>query len=450
MKKLDFYKNKISDTTKQVKTLAMNKKGDLKNKTIEYKGKGISLIRSKKELVSTFVSTKVEVVKAVVIEKYKVVDTKVLQKINFNFHHFTSVVVIALVAFFVTFYTTGYNTSSVDAAVNLDEMSIEVGVFNNEAIVVEYGDSAAIAEVAKTMLADVIPSSSELVEIKSTGMTSVYALNDYIVSVELLGSSVLGSMPAELTIQTATTYAMKNATTFEFALDEATTEILDGSVYTYQLDVTISDTTAPVIELSTNDMTISDTDDWNLESYARAIDNVDGSVTVTLEEEMDTESNGKYTAGNHYLTVIATDSAGNTSTASLIVRVKETYEYSSSSSSSSSSYSFSSAASYSGGSTIAASALSQVGWNQDCTMLVTNALKSVGIYFHGWPSEYYSLGTIVSASEAEPGDICIYSGHVAIYIGNGLAVHGGWNSYTTVVYSVYCNSGSPTYVRVTG
>lgn len=103
-----------------------------------------------------------------------------------------------------------------------------------------------------------------------------------------------------------------------------------------------------------------------------------------------------------------------------------------------------------GGAAIAAAALAQVGASQDCTMLVTNSLKAVGIYFHGWPSDYYSLGTVVSASAAQPGDICIYNGHVAIYIGNGMAVHGGWNGVTTVIWSVNCANGSPTYVRVRG
>ena len=54
------------------------------------------------------------------------------------------------------------------------------------------------------------------------------------------------------------------------------------------------------------------------------------------------------------------------------------------------------------GAAIYQAALSQVGTIQDCTMLVTNALKSVGINYHDWPAGYMSLGTIVSASEAHP------------------------------------------------
>ena len=97
-------------------------------------------------------------------------------------------------------------------------------------------------------------------------------------------------------------------------------------------------------------------------------------------------------------------------------------------------------------SAIASAALAQVGVNQDCTMLVTNALKAVGINFHGWPSDYASLGSWTS--NPVPGDIIIYSGHVAIYIGNGQAVHGGWNGYTTVVFSVNCSNALVGYIHV--
>ena len=97
-------------------------------------------------------------------------------------------------------------------------------------------------------------------------------------------------------------------------------------------------------------------------------------------------------------------------------------------------------------SAIAAAAIAQVGVSQDCTMLVTNSLRAVGISFHGWPEEYLSLGTLTSTPV--PGDICVYSGHVAIYIGNGQAVHGGWDGYTTVITSVSCSNAFIGYVHV--
>ena len=111
------------------------------------------------------------------------------------------------------------------------------------------------------------------------------------------------------------------------------------------------------------------------------------------------------------------------------------------------------ASSSSKGAAIYQAALSQVGAIQDCTMLVTNALKSVGINYHGWPAGYMSLGTIVSASEAQPGDLIYYANvgmglaHIAVYAGNGQAIHGGWLGNQTVVNSADIGSGA-VYIRV--
>lgn len=86
-------------------------------------------------------------------------------------------------------------------------------------------------------------------------------------------------------------------------------------------------------------------------------------------------------------------------------------------------------------------------------MLVTNALKSVGINYHDWPAGYMNLGAIVSASEAQPGDLIYYANggmgvaHIAVYAGNGQAIHGGWLGNQTVVNSADIGSGA-VYIRV--
>ena len=67
------------------------------------------------------------------------------------------------------------------------------------------------------------------------------------------------------------------------------------------------------------------------------------------------------------------------------------------------------AASSNKGAAIYQAALAQLGRYQDCTMLVTNALKAVGINFHDWPAGYMSLGTVVPASQAQPGDLVYYA-----------------------------------------
>jgi cell wall-associated NlpC family hydrolase len=107
------------------------------------------------------------------------------------------------------------------------------------------------------------------------------------------------------------------------------------------------------------------------------------------------------------------------------------------------------------GATIAAAAYAQLGVAQDCTALATNALAAAGIHYHGWPAGYLSLGRTVSAAEAKPGDLAYYQNggvgmaHIAVYVGNGMAVHGGWNGGTTALYSANVGSG-PVFIRVGG
>jgi cell wall-associated NlpC family hydrolase len=112
------------------------------------------------------------------------------------------------------------------------------------------------------------------------------------------------------------------------------------------------------------------------------------------------------------------------------------------------------AASASGkGAAILSAAYAQLGVMQDCTMLVTNSLAAVGINFHDWPAGYLSLGRTVSAAEAQPGDLIYYANggsgmaHIAVYAGNGQAVHGGYNGNQTVVFSANVGSG-PVFIRV--
>ena len=105
------------------------------------------------------------------------------------------------------------------------------------------------------------------------------------------------------------------------------------------------------------------------------------------------------------------------------------------------------------GAAIYQAALAQLGTFQDCTMLVTNALKAVGINFHDWPAGYMSLGTVVPASQAQPGDLVYYANggmgaaHIGVYAGNGQAIHGGWNGNQTVINTANLGSG-PVYIRV--
>lgn len=95
-------------------------------------------------------------------------------------------------------------------------------------------------------------------------------------------------------------------------------------------------------------------------------------------------------------------------------------------------------------------AYGQLGWAQDCTALVENALRAIGFSVGDLGTsvgEYARYGTIVTDGSYAPGDILIWPGaHVAIYAGNGLAVHGGFNGSTVVATAFGTYSGMPSAV----
>ncbi|PRI10292.1 NlpC/P60 family protein [Leucobacter massiliensis] len=92
-------------------------------------------------------------------------------------------------------------------------------------------------------------------------------------------------------------------------------------------------------------------------------------------------------------------------------------------------------------------ALAQLGQFQDCTALVERSLRAIGIPAGDLGTqvgEYTGLGgSLVTSGDYAPGDVLIWSGrHVAVYIGNGQAVHGGFGGNQTVVASAFID-GSP-------
>lgn len=182
-----------------------------------------------------------------------------------------------------------------------------------------------------------------------------------------------------------------------------------------EVTVNVADTTVPTIEMEEKVSTPRG-ENVDLLKLAKVTD--DHKVkSVKVNGDVNYDKDGKYD-----VQVVATDASGNTATKDVVVRVGNLNQ------------------------AIADAALAQLGVFQDCTMLVTNSLKAVGINFHGAPEQYLSLGTITN--NPVPGDIIVYSGHVAVYIGDGKAVHGGWLGNQTVVSTVECTNAFIGFVHI--
>lgn len=104
---------------------------------------------------------------------------------------------------------------------------------------------------------------------------------------------------------------------------------------------------------------------------------------------------------------------------------------------------------------LAAAAQAQLGVSQDCTDAVQNALAAIGLterrdqggYDHG-VGDFYRYGTVVSSGQYAPGDILIYGGHVAIYIGNGQMIESPQSGDVVKISPVRYNGMTPNVVRL--
>lgn len=76
-----------------------------------------------------------------------------------------------------------------------------------------------------------------------------------------------------------------------------------------------------------------------------------------------------------------------------------------------------------------------VGMNWDCTMLVEQALRDIGINVGDvGPMGFGSAGSVFNdPSQVQSGDIMMRGGHVAIYLGDGFAIHGGYNGRVAII-----------------
>ena len=85
---------------------------------------------------------------------------------------------------------------------------------------------------------------------------------------------------------------------------------------------------------------------------------------------------------------------------------------------------------------------SPAGW--DCSGFVGWVYAQAGISLPRTTEAILSVGTPVSASQAQPGDVMYWPGHVGIYMGDGMHVAAQTPALGTRYSPVY---GSPTYLR---
>lgn len=80
----------------------------------------------------------------------------------------------------------------------------------------------------------------------------------------------------------------------------------------------------------------------------------------------------------------------------------------------------------------------------DCSGLVMLAHRAIGVRLSHYSGSIGSGGRSVSRANAQPGDVVCYSGHVGIYVGNGMMIHAPQTGDVVRVVKVY---GSPWFRR---
>lgn len=85
-------------------------------------------------------------------------------------------------------------------------------------------------------------------------------------------------------------------------------------------------------------------------------------------------------------------------------------------------------------SSLVSAASKYVGMNWDCTRLVEQALRDIGILIGDvGPMGFSGVGTVFyDKSQVQPGDIMMRGGHVALYAGNGVTIQGGYNGTVAI------------------
>lgn len=75
----------------------------------------------------------------------------------------------------------------------------------------------------------------------------------------------------------------------------------------------------------------------------------------------------------------------------------------------------------------------------DCSGLVMRAHEAIGVRLNHYSGDIGRGGRAVSAADRQPGDVVCYSGHVGIYVGNGMMIHAPQTGDVVRVVKVYRN-----------
>jgi len=313
-----------------------------------------------------------------------------------------------------------------------------------EPISINYKDTSTIANLSKDILKDQVSMISEINPIDKNEFSEVYSLGDYIVTVYFNQNAGLGVHDAKITIQDKFTSTRKDKQKISLLGDVNNPVIVNGIVNEYNLQVNVVDQIKPVIKLKENKVIIYTDDDFRIDKYIESVsDNYDGELDYKVEGKIESQGIG-YKPGTYTFKISAKDSSGNEATKELQVTVKKrTYRKNGDTSN------------YKGPSYIVKAAYAQLGEKQDCTRLVSDSLLAAGINFHGWPIEYFSLGYEVPYSQAKPGDLIYYArggsrglAHIAVYVGNGMSIHGGWKGNTVLYRCHYSTASTPRFIRI--
>lgn len=212
------------------------------------------------------------------------------------------------------------------------------------------------------------------------------------------------------------------------------------------LTVNVVDKTAPGIDLKAVSKTIYVGETVNFASYlSGAIDTNDGDVTskVSIPANFTATSAGTTT---HTFTV--TDAAGNTATVNFkVTAVNRVTTTRSSSTTTTTTYV---PTNYSG-SSIVSIAYSKLGSRYvygasgpnvfDCSGFTSWVYRQVGKSIPRTSGGQRSGGTRLSYSQMQPGDIVCFSGHVGIYVGNGMMIHAPTTGDVVKVSSIAAHGG---------